>query len=284
MNPDYRKNIIWLASYPKSGNTWFRVFLSNLFSGSDQPVNINSLNPSQIASSRSIFEEYTGIVSSELTNSEIRELRPKVYRLLSQESESNFYIKVHDAWQLNNRKEPIFPPEVTKAVIYIVRNPFDVARSYANHNGIKLNTAIDQLNCVTCSIGRSKKSASNQLEQALFSWSGHVKSWVDQPNLPVHVMRYEDLLTHPTLHFKNALNFLGIAHSEQQIELAVKNSDFSIVAQQEKEFGFKEKPQKSKQFFHSGKASDLDQLNGNHDFEKLKEHHAEVMKRYNYFI
>jgi len=62
--PEAKKNIVWLASYPKSGNTWFRVFLSNLFSGSSRAVHINDLTETTISSNRTIIDSYLGIHSS----------------------------------------------------------------------------------------------------------------------------------------------------------------------------------------------------------------------------
>lgn len=283
MEIEYKKNIIWIASYPKSGNTWFRVFLSNLFSEYDQPVNINSLHPTPLASSRLLFEEYVGIQSSELTNHEIDLLRPDVYKLLSQNYDSDLFMKVHDAWQLNCNDKPLFPNEITKGVIYIIRNPYDVAKSYANHNGVYLSEAISLLNDNNNSVSRSTKKSSYQLEQTIFSWSKHAESWIDHSKLPVHVLRYEDLLLNPKLHFKNALDFLGIFYNSRQISSAIENSDFKILAEQEKEFGFIEKPQKSRQFFKNGRASDLEQLAGNQHYQILKKKHAKMMKRFKYF-
>ena len=65
------QNIIWLASYPKSGNTWLRILISNLMSGSSQPVNINELLETPISSSRIVIDDYSGVHSSELTPEEI---------------------------------------------------------------------------------------------------------------------------------------------------------------------------------------------------------------------
>ncbi len=36
--------IIWLASYPKSGNTWMRVFLRTLESNPNELAGINTIN------------------------------------------------------------------------------------------------------------------------------------------------------------------------------------------------------------------------------------------------
>ena len=129
-----KKNIVWLASYPKSGNTWFRIFLSNLFSDSPQAANINNLNETTISSNRIIIDSYLGIHSSELTAEEIDKLRPQVFKRFSAEKEETAYIKTHEAWTLNSKGIPIFPEEITKGVLYIIRNPLDIAISYSFHN------------------------------------------------------------------------------------------------------------------------------------------------------
>ena len=72
--------IIWLASYPKSGNTWFRVFLTNLLRDADTPASINELESTPIASARGIFDNNIGFEASDLTADEIDRLRPELYR------------------------------------------------------------------------------------------------------------------------------------------------------------------------------------------------------------
>ncbi len=75
------RRIVWLASYPKSGNTWMRAFLSNYLADGDKPVDINSLDTGgPIASARTIFDEAVGVEASDLTQDEIERYRPRVYR------------------------------------------------------------------------------------------------------------------------------------------------------------------------------------------------------------
>ena len=59
--------ICWLASYPKSGNTWFRIFLTNYLRDATSPVDINDLGHSAIASRRAPFDEALGFESGELS-------------------------------------------------------------------------------------------------------------------------------------------------------------------------------------------------------------------------
>ncbi len=92
-----KKNIVWLASYPKSGNTWFRIFLSNLRSEKAAPIDINEIRTDGIFSSKIIFEKATGIDAAHLSPAEVDILRPEVHRHYSSELSIWLFIKAHDA-------------------------------------------------------------------------------------------------------------------------------------------------------------------------------------------
>ena len=91
--------IYWIASYPKSGNSWFRTFLHNLQSNSDGPVEINDLATGSSASYRSWIDNVVGFEVSDLTHEEIDRLRPDVYRWALQTDEIGYH-KIHDAYQI----------------------------------------------------------------------------------------------------------------------------------------------------------------------------------------
>lgn len=279
---DDLRRIVWLASYPKSGNTWFRVFLSNLLSESDQPADINNLYATPIASSRELFDEATGLSSAELTPEEIDILRPGVYTYAARNSKEILFQKVHDAWLLNSTGKAMFNLDVTRAVIYFIRNPLDVAISFSNH----LNKSLEQTVEVMADNGYAFNSSQNrlhiQLRQRLLSWSNHVKSWVDESNLPVLVLRYEDMKSDPFNTFNKAIDFVGISKSEQSIRRAIQFSDFKEIQKQEAEKGFKEKPVKVKTFFRKGVAGAWrDELPENL-VKQICSDHAEMMKRFGY--
>ena len=136
--------IIWLASYPKSGNTWFRVFLTNLRREEDGPAQINKLNNRFIASARAIFDDEAGIEASDLTPDEIDRLRPEIYTHLAEEAEEGLFMKGHDAYLSNDQNIRLYPKEATAGAIYIIRNPPDVVISFANHSGRSYDPAISQ--------------------------------------------------------------------------------------------------------------------------------------------
>jgi hypothetical protein len=245
--------IVWLASYPKSGNTWFRIFLANLLHDSDTPANINELEGGPIASSRQLFDEATGLSSADLTPEEIENLRPEVYRYISSEAETIIFHKIHDAYGLTNKQTPLIPREATYKVLYFVRNPLDVAVSFAHHANLPVATIVNQMNDDQFAFCSRVDKLHNQLCQKLLSWSHHIQSWVDQSSLPLLVIRYEDMKTDAFATFKNAALFIGLDYTDKQIQKAIDFSDFKTIKKQEEKHGFKEKAPGSKEFFRKGK-------------------------------
>ncbi|MBU8892224.1 MAG: sulfotransferase domain-containing protein [Bacteroidales bacterium] len=278
----YKKNIIWLASYPKSGNTWFRIFLTNLLSDSDTPANINDLTETSISSSRKIFDEYTGLSSSDLTFEEIDRMRPDVYRMQSLESDELLFKKVHDKYYSIENDQALFPAEISKGVIYFIRNPLDVLVSFAYHSARPVNKMISTLNDSNYAFCDNKDKLQNQLRQIIGSWSDHVKSWAEQTNIPVHVVRYEDMVNSTFDSFSKAVKFIGLKKTETEISDAIKMSDFSVLANQEKKDGFKEKTIKSKSFFREGKIGDWRNHPEEIIMKEIIANHKDVMMKFGY--
>ena len=275
-------NLIWLSSYPKSGNTWFRAFLSNLMSEKDEPVHINELHSTPIASSRVMFDEYAGTAGSDLTMEEIDNLRPQVYREISGSSDELSFHKVHDAWKMNSRGEPVFPPDVTKAVIYFIRDPRDVAVSFAHHSSATLEKMVKNMADENFAFCDKNVKVYNQLRQDLSSWSGHVKSWVDESGLPVLVLRYEDMKNNTFPSFKRAVEYLGLDYPDSKIKLALKNSDFRQLKEMEEKEGFSEKPIKMRSFFREGRTGTYREELSAELIERIERDHGEVMGRFGY--
>ena len=279
---DNLKNIIWLASYPKSGNTWFRVFLSNLLDKKDQPVDINNLYLTPIASNRELFEEATGLSSSELTPDEIDSLRPLVYEFLSRTSNEPLYQKVHDAWLLTSLGEPMFSNKVTKCVIYFVRNPLDVVVSFSNHLCKPYDEVVKILADRTFAFGSNPNRYHLQIRQRLLTWSNHIQSWVDESKLPILVIRYEDMKANPFDTFKMAVNFLELAATDQDIQQAIRFSDIKEMQKQEKLQGFREKPAKATSFFRKGISGSWKSELPPDLINTICTDHREMMKRFGY--
>jgi hypothetical protein len=273
-------DIVWLASYPKSGNTWLRVFLANLQQKDGKPADINAL-PTGSAADRRRFDDALGVESSDLTRDEIERSRPAFYRALAAASAESIYLKVHDAYTLTSCGEPLFPGDGGSRAVYLVRNPLDVAISFAHHLRATTNAAIDAMANPDFAFGAWSDRIGLQLEQRLSSWSGHVLSWLDQGTIPVHLMRYEDMLREPTQTFGACLDFLEIDVGKSELERALDQSSFSALRTQEEAFGFRER-RGDKPFFRSGRAGAWRGSLTDAEVHRVIREHQTVMRRLGY--
>ncbi len=275
--------IVWLASYPKSGNTWFRAFLANYLCQTDDPVDINQLGTGTMASVRVIFDDEVGVKTSELTSDEIERWRPRVYEQLSNAcNDSTLFIKAHDAYTYNAWGEPLMSKAATQGVLYFVRNPLDVAVSYAHHSAMTMAAAVDFMGDAAASMVGSPQRLFPQLRQRLLTWGGHVLSWVDEPELPVHVIRYEDMHLKPFDTFRGAIVFAGLPDDAERIERAIVHASFAGLQEQEAEKGFQEKPIVAESFFRKGEMGLWCEVLTDEQVARLIADHGDVMRRFGY--
>ena len=275
-------SITWLTSYPKSGNTWLRTFLTNYDPKRTEPASINELIGASITSDRHLFDEYVGLASADMTLEEIAEYRPIFCELLARDYTEPCFVKVHDAYTINNSGKACFPRQATAGVIYIIRNPLDVVVSYAHHENKTIDEIIKGMNCDRLSLAYSPRNIYSQLPQKLLSWHNHVISWVDNPELKVHVVRYEDMLARPVETFSNIVKFAGLALDANLLEKAIAFSHFDQLAAQEKKSGFTEKQPTALSFFRQGHVGAWQNHLSQHQINKIIKNHYKIMKRFNY--
>ena len=274
--------IVWLASYPKSGNTWLRAFLANFENDGSAPANINNLALGGISSSRPLADDALGIECADLTHEEIDLYRPAFYRSMAARSAHTLLVKTHDAYTINSEGEPLFPSDVTKGVLYLIRNPLDVAVSFAYHRAEAFDETIARMGRESSAFADRPDRLHIQLRQRLLSWSGHVLSWLDQRALRLHVMRYEDMCLHPIKTFMGAVRFLGMDENPDRVRRAVDFSSFEKLRCQEQKFGFKESPHGTAAFFRNGRAAAWRDALTNSQAERVMSDHGEVMGRFGY--
>lgn len=277
------KGIVWLASYPKSGNTWFRMFLTNYLRDSETPASINEVEDAPMASERRQFDRALGYDSGEMTLDEIDRLRPDVYRHLAAQATEPMYCKVHDAHTFLAEGRPLFPPEATACVLYFIRNPCDVAVSFSHHRGH------DEFDRVVADMGRAEHALSagtstehNQLRQRLLTWSQHVTSWVDAPHLRVLVIRYEDMKLQPEATFGAAVRFIGLPDDPARVRKAIEFSRFDELKRQEQKVGFGEKTPRAQAFFRKGEIGSWREGLTAGQVARLIADHGAVMRRFGY--
>lgn len=273
----------WLTSYPKSGNTWMRVFIANYLGKSDTPANINHLEKSIGLNTRRHFDELLQIESSNLTPREINQLRPAYYREFARLCANEpVFVKIHDAFQHFPDGQPMFPVDAIAGIIYIIRSPLDVAVSFAHHLGRSIDHTIQAMNNPDYILAHRTYGLPTQLEQKLSTWSGHVRSWVDQPDLRKCILRYEDMIENPIESFTAMIQFTGLDVNPELIAHAVRASSFEELRKQEAEHGFREKPVGAETFFRKGKAGAWRETLTPKQVTRIVEAHEEIMARYNY--
>jgi hypothetical protein len=272
--------IVWLASFPKSGNTWFRVFLQNLLAAKESPADINRLGL-PIVSARKRFEHAVGLEASDLKPDEIARLRPQATEIMARTAKEPLVLKIHDAYRPADGDPPIVSATATACTVYLVRNPLDVAISWAHHRGQSLDRAIDDLCNPRFQLGGSVKRISQQLPQIIRDWSSHARSWMAAP-VRMHVVRYEDLLTHPVDTFEAAVRFIGWPFDRPQIERAERFSRFDVISAQERETPFREKSPRTNRFFRQGRSGMWQTLLTPAQVDRVVEAHADVMHRFGY--
>jgi aryl sulfotransferase len=276
-----RPAIWWLASYPKSGNTWLRSVLVTLTSKGSLDINdMASLGP--MASLRAAFDDTLGVDSADLPYEHQANLRPRVYEIWAAEAERPLYCKVHDACHLTPSGEPLFPPAATRGAIYVARDPRAVAVSYSHHSGRALDATIARMDS-DATIDESPRGLSRVLRQRPMRWSDHVESWLAAP-FPIHLVRYEDMLADPHAKFAGIAAFLGLACDRAAIDAAVEATAFSRLREKERSAGFTEKPWGAAAFFREGRSDGWRRVLTPEQADRIVAAHGPMMQRLGYDV
>jgi len=279
--------IIWLASYPKSGNTWLRALLSSYIYSQDGKFNFDLLYKIDSFPSERFFKNYPDKFE-----------RPEdtaKYWLTEQEkinqSKNITFFKTHNA--LCKINENSFTNSInTLGAIYIIRDPRNVVTSIAHHYQISKEDALNFMM-------DEKKGIFSKVDnryiafQPLFSWILNQKSWVENKNFPVLTIRYEDLQSETFITFKKVLDFINnLTNSKKSIDRdkakeAIRNCDFEKLKELEKEKGFAESIIKKGSdekipFFNLGKDNNYKNLLDSKLLNKMNELFQTELVKYNY--
>ncbi|HEX5182283.1 MAG TPA: sulfotransferase domain-containing protein [Allosphingosinicella sp.] len=281
-------HIIWLASYPKSGNTWMRSLLANLTAAGERPADINMLGRKYgTASSRGLFEDQTLLDSGLLTDDEIDAMRPDVYLAwadqLRDRRDDPFVMKCHDAYTRLPGDRALLGNSVARGAIVVVRDPRDVALSFADHRGASIDEVIDLMCDPSAAVGRSVRAQRPQLRQCLLDWSGHVLSWLDQKDVPAHLVRYEDMEADTIAILAAAARFAGFDVTRDQAAKAARLSAFDALRNQEQMAGFTEAA-KDRSFFRRGHSGGWRTALSRAQAERIETAHRRTMTRLRYAI
>lgn len=263
------KKITWLASYPKSGNTWARLFLSAYFTG--KSTDLNHIGH--------VLGDHSKYFHQTVSPKPIEDLSEGEYALvhgaaLLHYSESHLprplILKTHNA-NATVLGVAAQPEQVTEGAIYLVRDPRDVAISYADHMGSSIDEAIEKMGNITNTL-----KGHNMFPHFLGTWSMHYASWVREKKFPVVVYRYEDMLEDPVGVFSRMLQRMNQSVDEDRVKQAVEQVRFDKMQALEQETGFCERLHQEK-FFARGTSGHWRDILTTGQIKKIEKDHKDVM-------
>jgi len=207
--------ILWLASYPKSGNTWLRVFLANLILNEAAPLALKRINEVCSSEPNEVwFRPLTEMPVSGLRDKQIAALRMKAPDRAASLNKNVIPMKTHSLCG-KDFGYPTISAKAAIGVIYIVRDPRDVAISAADHYGLTIDQAIEMM---ADRKARGRGTPGNTVHELMGGWSDHVKSWLGWKHSPLIVLRYEDMLADPVGQFGLVARKMGVTQDDARIK------------------------------------------------------------------
>jgi aryl sulfotransferase len=272
---------VWLASYPRSGNTWTRLALRSL-SGGGEEVELSAISSfGRVAARRELIDRELEVDSGLLTESETQELRPDMHAVLFG-SRPPTLVKTHDAWVRTPSGRPVYGRDFTHAAIYLLRDPRDVAVSWARFHDWPLDRSIAYLADESAFLGHAGTNIGVQIRQPMGSWSAHVKSWLDESDLDPLMVRYEDMVADPHDAFRRMAVRIGWDSGDAAVNGAVEATQFDRLRDKEAKHGFLEKAHRTDRFFRAGKAGNWREHLSPEQAVRIERDHEEVMARFGY--
>ena len=230
--------IIWLASYPKSGNTWIRSFLSAYYFSNDGMFNFNQLKNINQYPHKKFFDkkiDKPGDIHAHWDTSQKKIVKKKIPIIL----------KTHNCLIPINGNN-FTSTKYTLGVIYIVRDPRNIITSLKNHYEMSYDETLKFMTNEKKFIYDNRDKYNYASFHFLSSWSNHYKSWIKSNLFKTLTIKYEDLEKKPYETFRNLINFLNILMenqgpiNESKIINCIKTTSFEQLKKNEQKYGFKE--------------------------------------------
>ena len=277
--------IIWLASYPKSGNTWVRSLLSAYYYTKNGNFNFELLKNINVYPQQKYFDvkiDKPGEINSYWDVSQEKIISEKKIKIL----------KTHNSLLALNGKD-FTKPKYTLGIIYIVRDPRNVITSLKNHYDLDYEQSLNfMLNEKKYLYDIQKKNDYADFH-FLSSWSNHYKSWINNNLFKKIVIKYEDLENDTFKTLKNLIIYINSLFQinekidEIKINNCIKTTNFEILKNKEKKEGFPEnayskKTNKKIDFFNLGPKNKWEKVVPKEFHEKINNIFKEDLKKLKY--
>ena len=279
--------IIWLASYPKSGNTWLRSLISTYFYTKDGKFNFQLLDKIDQFPNTKYFEKFDDpFLKPESSSKYWLEVQSEINK-----DKKIKFLKTHSA--LCTIDKNIFTDTKNSlGAIYILRDPRNVITSISNHYGKNIEEALNFMK-------DEKRVLLNKKDNrylgfiALFSWITHQKSWIENKTFPTLVIRYEDLEHRTFETFKKVFLFIKnltnqkIFFDREKAKKTIVSCNFENMKKLENEMGFPEAviDKRSKQkinFFNLGKENNFNKLLDKKTLDEMNIIFQDQLRKFDY--
>ncbi len=276
--------IIWIASYPKSGNTYVRSFLSSYYFSKKGKFEFDLLlNIKQFpALSYSNIKSYTFLdAANNWINNQKKFFKKDQY----------YFLKTHNSLEEYFGNKFTTSSE-TAGAIYIIRDPRNVITSMCNHYSLDLETAFNKM--IDSKSSLSFKTADGDYSNFTFlgTWSDHYKSWKNNVNFKTLFIKYEDLQDNAYNEFTKIINFIeelkGTNNkiNEKKLINSINSTSFSNLKNKEKLYGFGEKAISKKgeeiNFFNLGFKNKWEKILPKEVSDKIKDKFLDELREFKY--
>ena len=282
--------IFWIASYPKSGNTWIRTLISSYFYTEDGIFKESKIQNIDQFPQKKYFKDFK--YDKTIVNDTAR-LWLKAQKKINLDKKLRFF-KTHNAFG-NLNGNPFTDNTNSIGAIYVVRDPRNVITSLKNHYELNDNQAYSWMineNNYLYDIHNFEEDGYSDF-QFISSWSTNYKSWKVQKKIPIKIIKYEDLLNETYLIFKDLINFINmlVNNGEQinkdKLKKVIDSTLFDKLRKEEQDKGFTESVlsrdgKRKIPFFNLGPKNDWNKILNIKMVKQIEEVFAESMKDLSY--
>ena len=270
---------IFLASYPKSGNTWLRAIISNALSNKNN-FTLQDLKQITLLSAKKNFKDFKNILYSEDGDIDFDWMCENIIscqKLLNKKNKNFNIYKTHSVRHINFTNET-----VNSGFIYIVRDPRDIVVSLSHFAGGGLDRVIDEM-----LYSEKLMTKTNGAKELMSTWDLHLRSWLEYKNVSRLVIRYEDLLNNnkdsvlQIFDFLNKITQNKIFLKDINVEKIIQNTNIENLKKEEKLHGFLE-ASKYSNFFRSGKAEQWKEVLDVDQIKAIEKKFYPLMRQFNY--
>ena len=273
------KNNIFLASYPKSGNTWLRAIITNALI-KEKKFSLDELKKILLLSSKKNFKNFKNIKYSNDKDIDFDWMLENIINCQKHLNKTNQDFNIYKTHSVRHRK---FTNEtVNMGFIYIVRDPRDIVISLSHFAGGSLDRTIDEM-----LYSKKLMTRSNGAKELISTWNLHTKSWLEYSNVSRLFIRYEDLINKTEENILQIFNFLNkITHNKLiptkiDIKKIVQETSINNLKKEERLFGFNEASKYSR-FFRSGKTEQWKDILSLGQIKLIEKELYPMMKQFNY--